>query len=185
MGATLTILVGLGLYTLFCYYKGRKNEQADNVNESEKEHCEMVPTRVLLMQTLRSIGCEPLAEENTGRIFFSYQGEQFFIACSNDSPFITIYDVWWYQISMDADIEEFACMQKAVNYVNAYANCTALYSTNEEERVFGLHLKKNIPFIVQIPNIEVYLRSTLEDFFTVQRAIITEMERNKVKEEQI
>ena len=90
-----------------------------------------------------------------------------------------------FEIIKDADIEEFARMQKAVNYVNAFANCTALYSTNEEERVFGLHLKKNIPFIVQIPNIEVYLRSTLEDFFTVQRAIITEMERNKVKEEQI
>ena len=85
---------------------------------------------------------------------------------------------------MDADIEEFACMQKAVNRINAYANCTALYSANEEERVFGLHLKKNIPFIVQIPDIEVYLKSTLDDFFIAQRALITEMERNKVKEEQ-
>lgn len=185
MGTTFTILLGIGLYTLFCYYKGRKNEQADNVKESEKEHCEMVPTRVLLMQTLRSIGCEPLVEENTGRIFFSYQGEQFFVTCSNESPFITVYDVWWYQIPMDADIEEFARMQKAVNYVNAYANCTALYSTNEEERVFGLHLKKHIPFIVQIPDIEVYLRSTLDDFFIAQRALMTEMERNKVKEEQL
>lgn len=185
MGATLTILVGLGLYTLFFYYKSRINEQDDSIDYSEEEQREIVPTRTLVMRILRSIGSEPLAEENTGRIFFSYQGEQFFIACSNDSPFITIYDVWWYQISMDADIEEFACMQKAVNSINAYANCTALYSTNEEERVFGLHLKKNIPFIVQIPNIEVYLRSTLEDFFTAQRAIITEMERNKVKEEQI
>ena len=185
MGATLTILVGLGLYTLFCYYKGRKNEQADNVYESEKEHCEMVPTRVLLMQTLRSIGCEPLVEENTGRIIFSYQGEQFFVTCSNESSFITVYDVWWYQISMDADIEEFARMQKAVNYVNAFANCTALYSAHEEERAFGLHLKRNIPFVVQIPDIEVYLRSMLDDFFIVQRALITEMERNKVKEEQL
>jgi hypothetical protein len=185
MGATLTILVGLGLYTLFCYYKSRINEQDDSIDYSEEEQREIVPTRTLVMRILRSIGSEPLAEENTGRIFFSYQGEQFFIACSNDSPFITIYDVWWYQISMDADIEEFACMKKAVNSINAYANCTALYSTNEEERVFGLHLKKNIPFIVHIPNIEVYLRSTLEDFFTAQRAIITEMERNKVKEEQI
>ena len=84
---------------------------------------------------------------------------------------------------MDADIEEFARMQKAVNYVNAYANCTALYSAHEEERAFGLHLKRNIPFVVQIPDIEVYLRSTLDDFFIAQRALMTEMERNKVKEQ--
>ena len=185
MGATLTILVGLGLYTLFCYYKGRYNGQADIVDNSEEEQPEVVPTRVLLMRTLRNMGSEPMAEENTGRIFFSYQGEQFFANCSNESPFITVYDVWWYQISMDADIEEFARMQKAVNYVNAFANCTALYTTNEEERLFGLHLKRNIPFVAQIPDIEVYLRSTLDDFFIAQRAIITEMERNKVKEEQL
>lgn len=184
MGATLTILVGIGLYTLFCYYKGRKNEQADSENELKEEQREIVPTRVLLMRTLMSMRCDPLAEENTGRIFFTYQGEQFFATCSNESPFITLYDVWWYQISMDADIEEFACMQKAVNQINAYANCTALYSAHEEERAFGLHLKRNIPFIVQIPDIEVYLKSTLDDFFIAQRALMTEMERNKVKEEQ-
>ena len=184
MGATLTILVGLGLYTLFCYYKGRNNEQADNVDNSE-EQWEKVPTRVLLMRTLMSMRCDPLAEENTGRIIFNYQGERFFANCSNESPFITLYDVWWYQISMDADIEEFARMQKAVNYVNAYANCTALYSAHEEERAFGLHLKKDIPFIVQIPDVEVYLKSMLDDFFIAQRAIITEMEKSKVKEEQI
>ena len=172
MRATLFFFLVFGLYTLFCYYKGRRNEQTNSIDESEKEQLEKVPTRELLMRTLMSMRCEPLAEENTGRILFNYQGEQFFATCSNESPFITVYDVWWYQISMDADIEEFACMQKAVNRINAYANCTALYSANEEERVFGLHLKKNIPFIVQIPDIEVYLRSTLEDFFTVQRAII-------------
>jgi hypothetical protein len=185
MGATLTILVGIGLYTLFCYYKGRKNEQADSENELEEEQREIVPTRVLLMRTLISMRCDPLAEENTGRIFFNYQGERFFANCSNESPFITLYDVWWYQISMDADIEEFARMQKAVNYVNAFANCTALYSAHEEEMAFGLHLKRNIPFVVQIPDIEVYLRSTLDDFFIAQRALMTEMERNKVKEQQI
>ena len=185
MRATLFFFLVFGLYTLFCYYKGRKNEQTNSIDESEKEQLEIVPTRVLLMRTLMNMKCDPLAEENTGRIFFNYQGERFFANCSNESLFITLYDVWWYQISMDADIEEFACMQKAVNRINAYADCTALYSANEEERVFGLHLKKNIPFIVQIPDIEVYLKSTLDDFFIAQRALITEMERNKVKEEQI
>ena len=184
MKATLIIFLGIGLYTLFCYYKGRKNEQTDSEDYSEENLYEKVPTRVLLMRTLMSMRCDPLAEENTGRIFFNYQGERFFANCSNESPFITLYDVWWYQVSMDADIEEFACMQKAVNYVNAYADCTALYSAHEEERAFGLHLKRNIPFIVQIPNIEIYMRSILDDFFIVQRALITEMERNKVKEEQ-
>ena len=66
MGTTLTILVGLGLYTLFCYYKGRKNEQAESENELEEEQREIVPTRVLLMRTLMSMRCDPLAEENTG-----------------------------------------------------------------------------------------------------------------------
>ena len=95
MRATLFFFLVFGLYTLFCYYKGRRNEQTNCIDESEKEPLEIVPTRVLLMRTLMSMRCEPLAEENTGRIIFNYQGEQFFANCSNESPFITVYDVWW------------------------------------------------------------------------------------------
>lgn len=45
MGATFTILVGLGLYTLFFYYKSRINEQDDSIDYSEEEQQrEIVPT---------------------------------------------------------------------------------------------------------------------------------------------
>ncbi|MBQ8096500.1 MAG: hypothetical protein IJ243_05380, partial [Prevotella sp.] len=78
--------------------------------------------------------------------------------------------------------EEFARMQKAVNWINGYANCTVLYTPDQEGRLIGVHSKKNILFIAQIPDLELYLQATLNDFFKVQREVLNEIERQKVKE---
>lgn len=191
MTTMLVILGVIGAYTLFCYFKGREKEMEDTTEEIEsvpivnEKNLNGCPTRELLMHTLRRIGCEPLVEGDEGAICFDYQGERFLVESSNECLFINLYDTWWYRISMDADIEEFANMQKAVNLINGWASCTALYTINQEERIIGLHLKKNMLFVSQIPELEQYLKSTFEDFFKTQRALITEMEKNKVRQKQM
>ncbi|MBP5339835.1 MAG: hypothetical protein J6Z14_11155 [Prevotella sp.] len=189
MKTTLLILMAFGLYVLFCYYKGRnygKGETAEEVSEElsvNEEKPAGCPTRVLVMQTLRRMGCEPVAEEDSTTICFDYQGERILIVSSNDCLFIDVYDLWWYRLSMDADIEEFARMQKAVNLINGWANCTVLYTMNKEDRLIGVHLRRNILFIEQIPNLELYLKSVLEDFFMTQREMLKEMEKAEVREQ--
>ena len=68
-----------------CYYKGQKTEEAETVDEANELQSEdeknsgCFPTRVLVMRTLRNMGCTPVVGER-GNICFDYQGEHFFIA---------------------------------------------------------------------------------------------------------
>lgn len=139
-------------------------------------------TRDLVLETLRELGCV-YEEADELRIYFDYQGEKFMITADNDSYFINVYDLWWHQMSTYGDVEEFAAMQKTINNINAYANCTVLYTINKETEEIGVHSKKHMLFVRQIPNLRGYLVSALDDFFRVQRTVMTEMEKMKVAEE--
>ena len=190
MVTTLLLLVALGLYTLFCYYKGQEEndeEAKDDVvfeqTDNDVEELGSCPTRVLVMRTLRNMGAKPELDEKEN-FRFQYQGEHFMIEADNYCLFINVYDLWWYHLSTYCDVEEFARMQKVVNLINSYSSCTVLYTINKEAEMIGVHSKKNMLFIQQIPNLEGYLASVLDVFFKVQRTVITEIERMKVTEEQ-
>ena len=185
MVSTLLLLLAFGAYVLYCYYKGRDGEvENESDGREERLDCEellSIPTRTLVMRILRMIGCEPVVDDRNGFICFDYQGEYFRIKADNDCPFINVYDLWWHSISMDADIEEFALLQKAVNLVNGSANCTVLYTPNQEAKMIGVHSKKNMLFMSQIPDLKLYLLAVLDDFFKVQREVLTEIEKQRAK----
>ena len=190
MVTTLLLLVALGLYILFCYYKGRDENVEETENDIVSEETDNgverlgdCPTRVLVMRTLRNMGVEPKVDENEN-ILFQYQGEHFMIEAENECLFINVYDLWWYHLSTYCDVEEFARMQKVVNLINRYSSCTVLYTVNKEAEMIGVHSKKNMLFVQQIPNLEGYLASVLDGFFKVQRNVMTEIEKMKVAEEQ-
>ena len=138
----------------------------------------------LVTNTLRKMGCDPKTEVKGKRmwIYFTYQGENFTIECSDESFYINIYDTWWHSISIYSDVEEIANLHRVVNLANQYANCTLLYTTNKEIEEIGVHSKKNILFIKEIPELDKYLIGTLDDFFKVQRFVLTELEKCKVTE---
>jgi hypothetical protein len=48
----------------------------------------------------------------------------------------------------------------------------------------GVHCKRTVLFIKEIPEIDLYLRSILNDFFIAQRLVFTELEKCKVTENQ-
>lgn len=190
METTLLFLVALGLYTLFCYYKGReanveetKNDVVSEQTDNGVERLGDCPTRVLVMRTLKNMGAEPEVDDNEN-ILFQYQGEKFMIEADNECVFINVYDLWWFHLSTYCDVEEFARMQKVVNLINRHASCTVLYTINKEAEMIGVHSKKNMLFVKQIPNLEGYLASVLLEFFKVQRTVMTEIEKMKVAEEE-
>lgn len=141
-------------------------------------------TTGLVLTTLRSIGCRTEIEvhNNTNWIRFTYQGEHFMIQCSDDCNIISIYDTWWYQISIYSDVEEIAELHKTINLANQYGNCTLLYITDKEIEQIGVHSKREILFIKEIPQIDKYLISIIMNFFKVQRFVLTELEKCKVTE---
>lgn len=140
----------------------------------------------LVLTTLRRIGCEPETEErnNLQYTYFTFQGEKFTIESNDTCKFITIYDTWWHGISIYSDVEDIANLHKAINYANQHVNCTILYTTNKEMEEIGVHCKRTVLFIKEIPEIDLYLRSILNDFFIAQRLVFTELEKCKVTENQ-
>lgn len=204
------VLLGVVVFTLYQIYKYYHDKPEDSYDESlgiadgvvvpesgtgkddysngEKDSVagmeEIIGTRDLVFQTLRRIGCE-YREEEDNRILFKYQGEPFMIVATNDSYFIEVYDNWWYSLSINCEVEEFARLQKVINYINAFVTCTVLYIIHKELEQISVHTKRNILFIPQIPEIELYLVSVLDDFFKTQRLLITELEKYKVREEQL
>lgn len=163
-----------------------KEEKAvgDEVNDNNPICLDDRTTTGLVLNTLGSIGCDPEIEEhdNLNWISFTYQGEHFKIQCSDDCRLITIYDTWWYQISIYSDVEEIAELHKIINFVNQNDSCTLVYTTNKEIEQIGVHSKKEILFIKEIPNIDKYLIATLINFFKIQRLVLAELEKCKVTE---
>lgn len=138
----------------------------------------------LVLSTLRKIGCDPETEKRNSLnyAYFTYQGEKFTIESNDECFFITIYDTWWHSISIYSDVEEIANLHKTINLVNQYVNCTLVYTTNKEIEEIGVHSKRTVLFVKEIPEIDKYLLCILNDFFKAQRLAMTELEKCKVIE---
>ena len=190
--------IGITIATvMFCFYlyqyleekKKMKEEEenrffeelknSDNHNEVVADEAEYLDERTitgLVLCTLRKIGCNPETEvrgHNTW-VFFTYQGERFSIECNDSCQFIVLYDTWWYQISIYSDVDEIADLHRTINIANQHSNCSVIYTVNKEIEQIGVHSKRNTLFIPQIPYIDQYLVSVLNDFFKVQRFVMTE-----------
>lgn len=167
----------------YCAYKStmieeNKKEEDMNVGTSLDERT----ITGLVLTTLRKIGCGPQMESqgNLNYVYFTYQGEKYAIECSDDCNFINIYDTWWYSMSIYSDIEEIANLHKVVNLANQHVNCTLLYTTNKEIEEIGIHSRKNLLFVKEIPELDKYLMGVLNGFFKAQRLVLTELEKCKV-----
>jgi len=167
------------------FFEELKNSGKDEDRETDAMECldERTITE-LVLSTLRKIGCDYEIEQrgNINWIRFIFQGEHFTIDCNDDNYYINIYDTWWYEISIYSDIEEIADLHKVINIVNRQANCTLIYTVNEESELIGVHSKKNMLFISKIPELDLYLKSAFSEFFKVQRSVLTELEKCKVAE---
>ena len=179
----IVILVIIVVSSVWKYNHDKEEEVEEMTGSVPTDSVIKHETRDLVLETLAKMGGNYIEDENQG-IIFSYQGHQFKIIAENDCPFIEVYDLWWHHLSAYCEVEEFAYLQKAINKVNQSATCTVLYTINKEADEIGVHSKVCILFIRQIPNIEGYLIHVLDDFFQVERTVLTEIERVKVAEEQ-
>ena len=167
------------------FFEELKNSGKDEEKEVEAVKCLDERTITgLVLSTLRKIGCDYEIEqqEENNWINFTYQGENYTIICTDDCCFIEIYDTWWYEISTYSDVEEIADLRKVINLANQHANCSLIYTINKETEQIGVHSKKNMLFISQIPELDLYLKSAFNEFFKAQRFVLKELEKCKVAE---
>ena len=153
-------------------------ERSKNVMEQTKG------TRDLFLETLSKIGCQyelGEGEEDSDKIYFAYQGENFTASASNDGWYVHLWDTHWGHVEL-YDIDEFARLKKAINLSNLNCATTTVYTIDEAGSNVDVHCKAVIPFIPQIPELENYLRGELNDFFRAHQLVGNEMEKQRIAE---
>lgn len=136
-----------------------------------------IGTRDLLVRTLQEMGC-PMTYDNNKNICFTFQGQHFVAVAQDNLLCIDIHYPWWERCSL-YDVEQVARLKMAINETNTRAQATTFFSVSDEGDVVGVHSKKNLLFIPQIPNLTGYLQAMLEDFFRARHFMEGELERLK------
>ncbi len=154
----------------------------DNNNENDnnmKETCLNENIKTLLETTMKNIGCHiNMCAEKDSEFNITYQGEHFTVVYSEDSPFITIYDIAWYSEELN-DIDNFSMVTKAVNLCNQYNTSTVLYTIDKENNCVNVHTRQCVVFGSFIPNLNDFLRSRFEDSFQQHHNFYRFMEKSR------
>lgn len=184
-GATVFLAL-VAVYNIYYYFRNKKENEnievetdsVDNSN-SETEMEKEIKTRELAISVLKDIGAE-LTDAGEERIQFEYQGISFLMDANDDCYFINI--IWpWCHTFNKFDIDEFSRVQRVVNEINSYDSITVFYGISDSDDVL-LHMRKNLIFVPQIPQINEYLRSILRSFFQTARTLDFEIEKSRLQE---
>lgn len=144
-------------------------------------------TRDLFLETLSKIGCQyelGEGEEDSDKIYFAYQGENFTASASNDRWYVHLWDICWGHVEL-YDIDEFTRLRKAINGSNLNNSVMTVYTIDEAGSNVDVHCKTTILFIPQIPELENYLRLELNDFFRAHQYVGNEMAKLREQEESV
>lgn len=151
-----------------------KNKE-ENVNYME----EAISTRQLALKTIENIGSKPQFTED-GRIQFEYQGIDFLMEADDDCKFVNLIWPWCHSFSK-FDIDEFARVRQVVNEINTRLSHSVFYTVTDSDEV-ALHIKTHFLLVPQIPEVEVFLRVILNNFFRTARTLDLEIERCRMQE---
>jgi len=194
----LFALVGLAVYGMLISMWNDRQENKRIKKDLEQRQAlasqQVVPdqsqplqlkTRDLFIDTLTKIGCQyQLGEGEDNRIFFAYQGEQFFADTTNEIMYVHIWDTHWGHVEL-YDIDEVSRLRKAINTSNLNTAVSTVYTMDEAGSNIDVHSKATIPFISAMPNIEEYLKVELNDFFRAHQYVGSEMHKLREQEEKL
>ena len=142
-----------------------------------------IGTRDLFLNTLTKIGCQyQLGEGDDNRIFFAYQGENFFADTTNDIMYVHLWDTHWGHVEL-YDIDEVSRLRKAINTSNLNTAITTVFTIDEDGNNMDVHSKSTIPFISSMPNLGDYLKVELNEFFRSHQMVGTEMRKLREQEQ--
>lgn len=130
-------------------------------------------TRDLFINALQKLNVPYTAGEDDDRydFFFKYRGETFYADAMNESMWIEIFDPFWYEIDLN-DAKGFAMLKEAINMANIELSVTTIYEVNRKENKVYVHSKTDFSINHQQPDIENFVRMTLNDFTLAHRGII-------------
>ena len=157
-------------------------KQASHIVQSVIDESNNIGTRDLFLDTLTKMGCQyQLGEGEDNRIFFAYQGENFFADTSNNIFYVHLWDTHWGYVEL-YDIDEVSRLRKAINISNLNTSITTVYTVDDAGNNMDVHSKTSIAFISSMPHLEDYLKAILNDFFRAHQMVGIEMQ--KLREEE-
>lgn len=157
-------------------FRSKKKGQTP-VDTSKYEHPE---TRKLVTETLQRMNCK-VDTTDEGNIIFEYQGVTFMIEATDDCLFINLIWPWCYTIHL-YDANEYSCLRKVVNDLNAHSACSVFYYPHKETDEMVVHMKKNMLFVSDITSLDAYLSSAITGLFSTARQLDLDMEKMRVQE---
>ena len=183
----LGILAFVVIYNIWRYnQEADSNDYGPNIEPEPKNNEENVTrmeetisTRQLALKTIENIGSEPKYTEE-GRIQFEYQGVIFLMEAVNECMFVNLIWPWCYSFSK-FDIDEFARVRQVVNDINMRGTLSVFYGITDSDDV-AVNIKKHFLFVQQIPDLESYLKITLDSFFRTARTLDIEVEKCRLQE---
>lgn len=183
----LGILAFVVIYNIWRYnQEADSNDYGPNIEPEPKNNEENVTrmeetisTRQLALKTIENIGSKPEYTEE-GRIQFEYQGVIFLMEAVNDCMFVNLIWPWCHSFSK-FDIDEFARVRQVVNDINMRGTLSVFYGITDSDDV-AVHIKKHFLFVQQIPDLEGYLKLTLDSFFRTARTLDIEVEKCRLQE---
>ena len=175
------------IYNLYRYYHEDNSyeycpvvtDASDNHQITETNMEETISTRQLALKTIENIGSTPQYTEE-GRIQFEYQGVIFLMEAANDCMFVNLIWPWCHSFSK-FDIDELSRVRQVVNDINMRGTLSVFYGITDSDDV-AVHIKKHFLFVQQIPDLEGYLKLTLDSFFRTARTLDIEVEKCRLQE---
>lgn len=123
-------------------------------------------TRQLMVSTLTQIGCQPTVnEDNT--VAVTYQGEHFHIDFGG--LYAQIWDLGWAGVSVNDP--ELPKIREAVNHANFDFGPTVVMTNPDDKGTMYVHSRLGIFLHPEIPEIDNYLRSSLDMFFRTKDSV--------------
>lgn len=179
----ISVIVILVLLQVYFWWSRRRADKAMGKQADESFTLD-VPAQV--RELLKKLNCiyeedEDVDDKKAFVARFTYQGEHFWLSSHKDRIWVRIVDCTWYSCPLE-NLEEMACMQKAINIANAATMlCAALYEIDNEERIMNVLSKCEFALPPQFQSDVDYFTAYLDSFFYLQRNVMTAFEKEKNK----
>lgn len=152
-------------------------QQQQRRNDTSSQPPKTLHKKELVLRTLHAIGCNPsINDEDENMIEFEYQGGRFSIIAFDTSAFAYLFFVWWYNSPLD-NIDALSAIQKAVNKANCrYIGCNVMYTFKQDENLVGVHSRSQLLFTPEVPHLDDYLVSKLQEMFRVRNDVVHDIQ---------
>lgn len=159
--------------------KGEKLGLGQKHSQISNDDYKGMSTSELLEALLRKFQCQVERDED-GNYIAKYQGETFLICIMGDMPMLNIWDYRWLEFSLD-NLEEVACVQRAINTSNQRDFCTAVYVIDTDENVLTVNSNRTCILTPDVPHVEELFQSLLDSFFVQHHGLVIDFNKEKVK----